>query len=167
MRAFFLEPLHADHLEQVGNVLPPDGAAAAAHAPGHQVAQQSYVVFDPQPRHQIGLLEHEADPAGTAQGGRRRSADRHLAVRRRHQVGHHLEQRALAAAGRTHQRHERTIRDFQVEARHGGDRLGAADPISDVDARDRDRGVELTLTHGRVDGGDGEGHIGLANWSAA
>ena len=103
--------------------------------------KQPDVAGDLEPRHQVRLLEHEADAAGMAQAARWRAADRDCAARRRHQVGDDLEERALAAAGGADQRDERAVRNLQRDPGQRLDRLGAADTVDDIDVRHRDRGA--------------------------
>ena len=137
MRILRLEPCEPDDSDQIIDA----GALACAAAAADQVLQQPRIVAHLQPRHQVGLLKHQADAAGAAQIARRRAANADATTRRRHQVGHHFQQRALAAAGRADQRHERAIRNLELDAGERRDWLGAADAVGHVNLGDRDRGA--------------------------
>jgi len=141
VRIFRLETGQADHPNKLVGAGP--GLARCAAAPGHEIAQQANVCGNLEPRHQVRLLEHESDAAGVAQIAGRRAADRDGAARRRHQIGDHLEQGGLAAAGWADQRHESAVGNIQVYPRQRLDGLGAADAVDDVDIRDPDRGAAI------------------------
>ena len=80
---------------------------------------QMHIGRDRRPWHQRGLLEHEADAAGT---GGLAIRPLHGARRRRAQSGDDAQCGGLAAAGRTEQRHKLAVAHGEIESieRDGG-----------------------------------------------
>ena len=89
-------------------------ALGARHA--GQVERQAHVAGDARPRHQGRRLEHEGELAADRLEFAHRSAPQQQpAFARRQQTGHHLQQRALAAARGTEQGDELALFDPQVD----------------------------------------------------
>jgi hypothetical protein len=110
-----------------------------------EIERQAHVGFDPRPRHQGRILEHEGEravrrsdlfePAGPPQ---------YAAVRWFDQVGDQLEQRALAAAGGADEGEKLAVGDLEIDRRQRARAVGE-DLVRGQDFHHR-RGVRLAHT---------------------